>query len=729
MNASQHTGGWAARLAIARRDLLEFIRDRRAVFITLVMPMAMYPLLALSSTLGIRSAITELDNREAVTRLDLVLSGDDAESFAARVAGIASRSDGPPEGWPGNLTIRLADEADALSLIDEGGADASIVIDRGTMAGLDGDGTVSLDVRLSTVRPPGRHVRDHVVTVLRGVADEAKIARLARAGLPASLVEPIRIGFSGVDDPSRASAVREILPTAVAAVLVLLALLTATGAFYPAIDAIAGEKERGTIETLLIAPCTPFDTVCGKFLAVFAVTLATLLANALSIALTASVLVRLLPLGPGSGLHAGGAAACVLITLVAYLGVAAIAAALCLAVTAASKSAKEAQNTLTPVVMLIAALAASALLPAAGTRRWLPLVPFTGQVAVARATLGLFSERSADDARTAAEATVQPPDIVFGLTASLVSSALFTWLLLHLTAGLISDEEILFRGPDAAASGLRRPRPQRMPSIGQGFAATLAGFAALWYSQGFSPEAFVPALLVQQASAVLVPLAVMAWWQRIDTRATYSLRWPGSSGSRVAATCAAALLLGVGLFLAGAAVALAAWGGDVSAEARQLAERLVALVRGAPAWHGVLLLAVMPAVCEELLFRGWVLSAFAGERPAPRRACVAVVVQAAAFAAFHLLPERMPQTFVLGLVLGGLTLATRSILPAMIAHAAHNATPVLLITTASAGDLASLEAGGVTALPPWVIATAIGCLAGSCLLLVAARQGLSTRDR
>ena len=187
MNASQHTGGWAARLAIARRDLLEFIRDRRAVFITLVMPMAMYPLLALSSTLGIRSAITELDNREAVTRLDLVLSGDDAESFAARVAGIASRSDGPPEGWPGNLTIRLADEADALSLIDEGGADASIVIDRGTMAGLDGDGTVSLDVRLSTVRPPGRHVRDHVVTVLRGVADEAKIARLARAGLPATL--------------------------------------------------------------------------------------------------------------------------------------------------------------------------------------------------------------------------------------------------------------------------------------------------------------------------------------------------------------------------------------------------------------------------------------------------------------------------------------------------------------------------------------------------------------
>ena len=43
---------WRARLAIARRDLLEFVRDRRALFITLLMPMAMYPMLALSSTLG-----------------------------------------------------------------------------------------------------------------------------------------------------------------------------------------------------------------------------------------------------------------------------------------------------------------------------------------------------------------------------------------------------------------------------------------------------------------------------------------------------------------------------------------------------------------------------------------------------------------------------------------------------------------------------------------------------
>ena len=92
MIPSAPTGGWPARLAIARRDLVEFVRDRRALFITLVMPMAMYPLLALSSTLGIRTAILELDRRQEAERLVLAFSGEDAEAFGIRIGSLASRS-------------------------------------------------------------------------------------------------------------------------------------------------------------------------------------------------------------------------------------------------------------------------------------------------------------------------------------------------------------------------------------------------------------------------------------------------------------------------------------------------------------------------------------------------------------------------------------------------------------------------------------------------------------
>jgi membrane protease YdiL (CAAX protease family) len=125
-------------------------------------------------------------------------------------------------------------------------------------------------------------------------------------------------------------------------------------------------------------------------------------------------------------------------------------------------------------------------------------------------------------------------------------------------------------------------------------------------------------------------------------------------------------------------------------------------------------------IAEELFFRGWALSAFVGSRPTMRRAAIAVVAQAAAFAAFHLLPERMPQTFLMGLVLGGLVLATGSILPAIVAHAVHNATPVLLVAAASPEELDSVSRSTL-GLPPWSVGLALGCLAGGAALLALAR--------
>ena len=51
----------------------------------------------------------------------------------------------------------------------------------------------------------------------------------------------------------------------------LLMLMIVLGAFYPAIEVTAGEKERGTLQTLLTAPISPLEIVTGKFLSVFCV--------------------------------------------------------------------------------------------------------------------------------------------------------------------------------------------------------------------------------------------------------------------------------------------------------------------------------------------------------------------------------------------------------------------------------------------------------------------------
>lgn len=121
---------------------------------------------------------------------------------------------------------------------------------------------------------------------------------------------------------------------------------------------------------------------------------------------------------------------------------------------------------------------------------------------------------------------------------------------------------------------------------------------------------------------------------------------------------------------------------------------------------------------EELLFRGWLLAALRGDG-GRRRCLMAVVVQAAIFAAFHLLPERMPQTFLLGLLAGWMTTVSGSLWPAIAAHLAHNAVPVVLLVAAGDADIAAIEE--TARLPPLAIAAGVASLVVGMLLFAISR--------
>jgi ABC-type amino acid transport substrate-binding protein/ABC-type Na+ efflux pump permease subunit/membrane protease YdiL (CAAX protease family) len=697
-SGNPQTGGLRAkaRLALARRDLLEFIRDRRTLFVTLLLPMAMYPILALSSALGVRTALSDIDSRTAPTNLAVVLTGSpwDAQAFARRVDGLPVPEEGRVKlDWPASIAFGFAVAEEAKHAVEAGHADLWIDVPARVLEELDGDGTLALEVHgpARKVLPP--RVREQFTAVMRGLADDARRRRIDRAGLPESVLDPVDLHFNGKADTPGTVSARSILPTAAGGVFVLLAVLTMTGAFYPAIDAIAGEKERGTIETLLIAPCEAIDIVAGKFFAVWAVALATLVANVISIALTTAVSLRFLPQG-GPLLPEGHLPVVVGVSLLAVIGLSAVAAAMCLAVTTASKSGKEAQNTLTPVLLIASALAGAGLVINPTTSQLLPAVPFAGQVSLARATLepderpAMQMTEGQTESRTDGlqdqTATAGPLErLALPLAVSLISSAVVVWLLLQMTATLLTDEEILFRGPDVAGNLWSRPARRRRPSLAQGFSALGIGLAGLWYGQGLAPADFALAIPVQQAAAVVLPLALLLAWQRVDLRNTFGLRWPGATEGGVAwrtmTSLMGGVLVGAGLFVLGAAVLLAVRGTHVSAEAKSLAEKLITMMRDKPVWLSWSLIALLPAICEELLFRGWVQSAAVGAWPSRGRAVAGVVAQAVCFAIFHLLPERMPQTFALGLATGAMTLATRSLLPAIACHAAHNSMPLLLL--------------------------------------------------
>jgi membrane protease YdiL (CAAX protease family) len=144
----------------------------------------------------------------------------------------------------------------------------------------------------------------------------------------------------------------------------------------------------------------------------------------------------------------------------------------------------------------------------------------------------------------------------------------------------------------------------------------------------------------------------------------------------------AALLIGTSFWLLNLSlvvpVAEALFDGD---EAMRELERMV-LPDGQPLWISLMVVALLPAVCEELLFRG----ALARAMQTRLTLGGAVLASAILFGLFHVLPVRMLPTAVFGAALAYASLCSGSTITGIIIHLANNAIAILL----AAGELAPL---------------------------------------
>jgi len=95
---------------------------------------------------------------------------------------------------------------------------------------------------------------------------------------------------------------------------------------------------------------------------------------------------------------------------------------------------------------------------------------------------------------------------------------------------------------------------------------------------------------------------------------------------------------------------------------------------GQPLWQVLLLLAVIPAVAEEWLFRGFYLSGTA----ASLKKWSAIITVSIIFGIYHFMIDRIPVTALLGVMLAYLCWQSRSIFPGMIVHAMHNASLLVM---------------------------------------------------
>jgi len=232
----------------------------------------------------------------------------------------------------------------------------------------------------------------------RDYREKAVQARLSERGLPAALVKPFDLLRQNVAPPEKVGGnlIGGIIPY-------IIILLCFTGAMYPAMDLTAGEKERGTLETLLCSPVGRTEIVLGKFLVVLTSALSTVVLAGASALLTFSVGGMLFNQSGAAAKAVATAAASrptlpqidplgFLASLAMVAPIAVLFSAGLLTLSLFAKSYKEAQSYVSPLIVVIILPALSAMLPGIELNTKLALVPILNvSLACKELVSGVFS--------------------------------------------------------------------------------------------------------------------------------------------------------------------------------------------------------------------------------------------------------------------------------------------------------------------------------------------------
>ncbi len=203
--------------------------------------------------------------------------------------------------------------------------------------------------------------------------------QLQRQSLSALGVDPVKltailkpVSVEKVDTAAKRENLGEKFGALIAYILIPLCLL---GASYPAIDMGAGEKERGTLETLLICPVSRSAIVLGKFLTVLSTGLAGALITVASFGIWGAVIGSFAGFAVVQEAMGAISAPELLMIFLMIVPTSAIFASLLLAISIYAKTFKEAQNYMSPLTILMFVPLAAAMMPGVELTTKTALIP------------------------------------------------------------------------------------------------------------------------------------------------------------------------------------------------------------------------------------------------------------------------------------------------------------------------------------------------------------------
>lgn len=342
------------------KEMLELLRDRKTFIFTVLVPIVAMPLIFagfgyLTSSMFKRSELAELSYA--------VFGKHNAPDLSARFA----REKGFREvalADPGAIKAAIDDDRIKFALVIPDGFDRTLTAHRQAEVVLHYNNAVAVDITKKRVNA----VIDAHNAALREAALSA--IRMSKAELR-YVLNPIRL------DEISTAGTRERMGAVVGGFLpYILLMVCLMAAMYPAIDLGAGEKERGTLETLLLAPIPRTQIVLAKFLVLFTVGLCSALLMVASMGLVMSLFGSRFEGGLAQMVRAVGALDLAMVALM-LVPTAAIFASILLAISIYAKSYKEAAGMISPLMMLVIVPIVVAMLPGVELNWFWSMVPLT----------------------------------------------------------------------------------------------------------------------------------------------------------------------------------------------------------------------------------------------------------------------------------------------------------------------------------------------------------------
>lgn len=329
-------------LTIFKKEFTDTIRDKRTIITMIIVPVAVIPLLiGLMAQLGQRM----MAKAEAKKSTVAFIGEEYAPELRERIAGDTLF-----------IVVPGIAESDIDTLIRSDSLDGAIVVPAsfGDLVSADRQASLSIYFRSSNqLNVTERRMRD----AIDAYDDDIVSGRIQARGLEQEMFDAISIVRVDI------ASLQEVLGKTVGGFLPYLFILLAfTGCMYPGIDLGAGEKERGTLETILSSPASRLEIVLGKFFVValigFASAMLSMLGLYLGVRMTADIPPQVLEVvWKILNVKVVLMIASLLVPLTAFL------AAVILGLSIHSKSFKEAQSTLTPLSIVVIVPVAIGLMP------------------------------------------------------------------------------------------------------------------------------------------------------------------------------------------------------------------------------------------------------------------------------------------------------------------------------------------------------------------------------